>query len=258
VIQGFDRFRDAIAALPPKPCLEKADLLTERFRLFGDGEIESYYAPFDYVNRAAKVVLVGVTPGWSQMERAFKTACNSLREGLADSEVLRLVKRTAGFAGPMRKLLVGMLDGIELQHHMRIASCSELFDSAFDSLHCTSAVSAPTFKNGANYTGQVPGLTKNPLLRRYVMEALGPELASIPDALIVPLGAAASSAVRLVIEQGVVLPERCLIGFPHPSGANGWRGRLFAANREQMKEQVRCWFEMKSARDGSSPALVAK
>jgi len=255
VIQGFDRFRDAIAALPPKQCLEKADLLTERFRLFGDGDIESYYAPFDYVNRAAKVVLVGVTPGWTQMERAFRTACNSLREGLGDSEVLRLVKRTGSFAGPMRKLLVGMLDGIELQHQLNIASCGELFEAAFDSLHCTSAVSAPTFKNGVNYTGQVPGLTKHPLLRRYILEALGPELASIPDALIIALGAAASSAVGLVIEQGSISPERCLVGFPHPSGANGWRARTYESNHAQMRDQVRRWFHTTGVRNSFAQAL---
>lgn len=69
-------------------------------------------------------------------------------------------------------------------------------------------------------------------------DLLVPELATVPNALIVPMGTAVSGALA---ELAVTNPERCLIGFPHPSGQNGHGPKQFEANRSAMTETVQNW-----------------
>lgn len=243
MIEGFRRFRDAIAALPLKEKYDKSDLLTSQFSLFRDGALEAFYAPFDFVNHDAQVVLVGVTPGWTQMELAYRAARNAIEEALPDTEVLYRAKNSGSFGGPMRKLLIAMLDGIGLSEALRLSSAEDLFGSAFALLRPTSAVSAPTFKAGENYTGHNPPLTRQPKLREYILANLGHELGDIMNtALVIPLGVAAEDAVRLLVETRRVDEARCVYGFPHPSPANGWRARIFEKNRTVMQAKVLTWF----------------
>jgi hypothetical protein len=53
-----------------------APLLLDR-----DGALSIYYAPFDYINSAAKLVLVGITPGRQQMISALAEAKRQLQLG---------------------------------------------------------------------------------------------------------------------------------------------------------------------------------
>ena len=43
--------------------------------------ISCYYAPFDYVNKEAKIILVGITPGATQMNRSLNAARAALEKG---------------------------------------------------------------------------------------------------------------------------------------------------------------------------------
>jgi hypothetical protein len=113
----FDRSRKAILELPLKGSSEKyqpADLLCSTFRLFSEVGLDVYYAPFHYLNRDARVVLMGLTPGWTQMEQAFRTSRQALNDGLEGTALFRRIDRTGSFSGSMRKNLVDMLDGIGL------------------------------------------------------------------------------------------------------------------------------------------------
>jgi len=122
MITGFERYKQAIAALPPRDRYAKEDLLVEQFHMFSDGPLDIYYCPFDYVNCDAELVLVGITPGFTQMELAFRTARNALAKGLPDDEVLRRVDAAGSFGGPMRKNPVAMPDDIGLPDPLRIPS----------------------------------------------------------------------------------------------------------------------------------------
>ncbi len=62
-----------------------------------------------------------------------------------------------------------------------------------------------------------------------------------PAALVVPLGKAAGEAVAFLAVEGLVDPARCLLGFPHPSGANGWRARQYAAMRPILTSEITRW-----------------
>src|SRR5215217_2021844 len=85
----FETFAPYIRALPDRQRLTKDDLLTPTFRRYQEEGLEVYYAPFDYVNRDAKVAVVGITPGWAQKEIAYRSARDDLHAGLAHDEVLR-------------------------------------------------------------------------------------------------------------------------------------------------------------------------
>jgi len=240
----FDRFRDAIRDLPAD--IDRPTLLSETFRLYADRRLSIYYAPFDRVNTRARLVLVGVTPGWTQMEIAYRTARQGLLEGHEREAILANVKRTARFAGSMRVNLVTMLDDLGLPATLGV-SMSSLFDERDDLLHSTSAIRYPVFVNGRNYTGHQPRPLDVSILTAFVEEQLSSELASVDSALIVPLGDAVERCLDFLVRRHQLPRERCLFGFPHPSGANGHRARHFAERRDELRRTLREWFASASA-----------
>jgi hypothetical protein len=243
----FERYRQNILRLPVKTADEKyteAELKCSRFRLFTDGDLEVYYAPFHRMNPKAHVILMGLTPGWTQMEEAFRAARKGLRRGLDGKRLFEQIARSGSFAGSMRNNLVGMLDGVSLNKRLGLGSCVELFTTSMHLAHFTSAVSAPVFRNGGNYRGP---LLQMPRLRKWLIEELAVELASVPKALIISLGKVATQSVQFLHEQKAIdLDRRCLISLPHPSGANGHRKGLFADGRVRWSRQIANWFEARA------------
>jgi len=242
----FSRYALYIAALPSRDSLTKDDLLVSTFLLHKENGLEIYYAPFDYVNENAKIVLIGITPGWTQMEIGYRFAKQGLQQGMSPSEVCAYAKRHASFAGSMRKNLINMLDGLELSKALGIASSALLFSGHRDLLHTTSAIRYPVFVDRQNYTGHKPKLLKTPVLRRYVKEVLAAELRLISGALIIPLGKSVAAALRMLIDDGLLDSRRCLLEFPHPSGANGHRAKQYASMRSDFKRTVKAWFEQQA------------
>jgi hypothetical protein len=236
----FPKFAAHIAALPNTAA--RSDLRTPSFRLYQNGDLEIYYVPLEYLNEKARIALVGITPGSTQMERAFRAARDALSWGWSPSEVCAHVDREASFAGPIRRNLTGFLDGLGIPAALGIESSMQLFGAHNDLLHTTAVVRYSIFVRGANYTGHNPPLLKTPVLRRYVEEALGPELQRVPDALVVPMGKSVSDALQLLIDGGRLDSARCLLGFPHPSGANMHRTQQYANMQERLREVVKAWF----------------
>jgi hypothetical protein len=242
----FSHFESAIRSLPVRDGFERTDLLIPALRLHLDGPLEMYYAPFGSLNPSAAVVLLGITPGWTQMEIAYRVARREMENGTCPAEICRRAKHNASFAGTMRTNLIRMLDDLALPSSLAIASTSELFGSAAALVHTGSAIRYPVFVNGRNYTGHGPDMLRNDFLRECVESVLAPELASVPDALVVPLGNAVSAALQHLCDLGRLSPERCLSGFPHPSGANGRRVKDFAARREEMRDRIAAHFKLRA------------
>jgi hypothetical protein len=46
--------------------IDKKSVVSKDFLVNKDGNIEIYYAPFDYINSKAKIVIVGITPVYSK------------------------------------------------------------------------------------------------------------------------------------------------------------------------------------------------
>jgi hypothetical protein len=239
----FSEFEAAIRALPLRDRFDRADLLIPSLRLHHDGPLEMYYAPFGSVNPSAAIVLLGITPGWTQTEIAYRVARREIDGGATAEEICRLAKQNASFAGTMRTNLVRMLDDLGVSSSLGIRSTSELFGPAAALVHTASAIRYPVFVKGRNYAGHGPDMLRNAFLRDCLESILAPELASVPDALVVPLGNAVSAALRHLASVGALSVERCLFGFPHPSGANGRRVRDFAQRREDMRERVATHFQ---------------
>lgn len=237
----FERYAERIAALPLRDKLLKTDLLIQEFLVLRSGTLEIYYAPFDFVNAEARVAIVGITPGWTQMEIAYREASAVLGKGGTAAAALRKAKEDASFAGAMRMNLVKMLDEIGLDRAMGLKSCDELFGNCRHLVHTTSAVRHPIFVHGRNYTGHSPDLLSHPVLARYVQEVFAPELTASPQALVVPLGRCVDSVLRYLIQAGAMSPKRCLLGFPHPSGANGHRNTEFRQRRDEFIRVVGYW-----------------
>jgi hypothetical protein len=237
----FSDFRDSFAGLP-SGSLGPGDVRRPEFCIYEDRRIVAYYAPFDYLNRLAKVALVGVTPGPTQMQESYAVVRDALRAGRSDEEALEAVKARASFKG-MRRDLARWLDEVGLAAWLGLRSCSELFDDSHRALlHTTSVVRYPAFvrrRDGtlANYPGSGPEFVAHPWLRDMTETMLADELSALPSAIVVPLGRA-NRAIAHLQELGVVDPVRCLIGLPHPSPASPFRERYFQDAKVQLVSQV--------------------
>lgn len=242
----FGRMMEDIRALPSCSSLLKEDLLNEKFLLHRErlksGTLDIYYAPFDYVNEDAKVALISVNPGWKQVEMAYRLARHQLGTGVPVKEMLRRVSIDAGITGPARIILIKMLDGLGLQEKLNIKSCSQLFREHDHLMHATSVVRYPVFINGRSYSGYNPGVLEHPALKKYVAETLSEELKATKNALIIPLGKSAARTLQWLIGNGLIERERCLMGFPHPSGANGFRKMQYEQKKEELTGMLKGWF----------------
>ena len=107
----FAEYRHKIVALPLREkmnsCYERSELVNDQFLLFQDGPLSAYYVPFNDMNPKARVAIVGLTPGWTQMEIAFRTAREGLAEGVDGEVLFRRISMASSFAGTMRKNLDG-------------------------------------------------------------------------------------------------------------------------------------------------------
>ncbi len=179
------RHEAAIRARPNVPTYKLDQLLTDSFRLYTDTELEMFYAPLEAINRFASVAIVGITPGFQQMEIAIRS-CPSVSDFRAtNSEACIEAKAHASFAGTMRVNLIAMLNGIGFCEKLGITDCDRLFDADQFRLHTTSAIRYPVFVRRKNYTGHAPKPLRHSTLREIVFTVLAPELAAVPNALIV-------------------------------------------------------------------------
>lgn len=238
----FDTYKDKILSLPID--YQDEDIRSETFLLDKDEKksLEIYYAPFEYVNEAAKVMIVGITPGMHQMKRSFSTILDPKNKDLSDDQLLHQVKKNSSFEGPMRKYLIQMLDELGLHSYLDIASTSELFGKASHLVQTASLIRYPVFYKGKNYSGSTPKMLKNELLKKHIMDSFTNELVSLQNPLIIPLGVNVTGVFEYFIENGYVSPGSVLYGFPHTSGGNGHRHRQFAENKEQMKKKLAGYF----------------
>ena len=201
--------------------------------------IDVAYAAFDYVNRAADVVIVGLTPGRQQMRNALVEAQRCLNAGRTEQEAMTAAKIYASFSGPMRTNLVAMLDGVGVNTALGLSSTSSLWDKDAARVHFTSALRYPVFVDGENYSG-APSMVSVPFLRTQLMQWFAKEMVDLPKAVFIPLGPKVTEAVEAVAGQLGLSTERILSGLPHPSGANAERIAFFLGrkSRENISSKV--------------------
>ncbi len=235
------KFKDKLKSEPLKESYSKGELLTKEYLVASENKIEIYYAPFDYINMDASIIIVGITPGWSQMEKSFKTIIRELQMNKSFSSGLKKVKSESSFAGSMRNNLIKMLNELELNEKLNINSTNELFDLDNNILHSTSAIKYPVFNNGKNYTGSSPSALKSKMLWEQIEKYFIPEINNFKNKLIIPLGKSVNEILLKLHSENKLNDNFILNGFPHPSGANGHRAKQFELNKESMKGIIEKW-----------------
>ena len=237
----FDKYYNKIKKLTN---FDKEDILNENFELYKEDNMTIYYAPHnETINNNAKIFIVGITPGWTQTSIAYKTARNGLINNLAPELIKKECKRNSRFAGSMRKNLIEMLDELNLNNKLHLDSCSELFEDKDHLLHTTSIIPYPVFINDKNYTGSNPKIMDNEVLYSYVKKYFYKETDKLQNALIIPLGKAVEEILQQMIKENLIKEEQCLLGFPHPSGANGHRKSQFKENKNKLLNIIEDYFK---------------
>lgn len=227
----IEKFAPVICSLSPAE-LACTGALSADLLMAKDGPIEVYYAPFEYVNPAARIVIVGITPGRTQMANALKEARRQLDADAEFAQVLSAAKSTAAFSGAMRPNLIALLDHVGLGRWLGLSSCGALFGSAAHLVQTASALCNPVFLNGENYNG-TPNMTRHPLLRAQLLAHFAPMVERMPGAVFVPLGDKVADALSFLADEGVIDRCRILDGLPHPSGANSERIAYFLGRKSR-------------------------
>jgi hypothetical protein len=125
-----------------------------------------------------------------------------------------------------------MLDHVGLNRWLGVTSTAEVWNARTDLVHFTSALRYPVYLRGKNYSGS-PSMTAIPILRELLRRGLGEEAETLPHAVWVPLGPKATEGMIWLAQQGLLPPERVLIGLPHPSGANAERIAYFLGRKKR-------------------------
>ena len=204
--------------------IDTSSIVNKEFLIKKDGNIEIYYAPFDYVNSKAKITIVGITPGLQQMTQSFQ----AIKDGKSPKEV----KDLSSFKGSMRTTLIKYMDELKINKILKIKSCESLFNLDSKYLHTTSLVKYPVFDKGKNYSGA--NILKKKILLEFIEENFLKELKILQNSIIIPLGNTVSSTIDyLNIKHQLNL--RCFLkGFPHPSGLNVRKNIQFEENKKEM------------------------
>ena len=204
--------------------INKSTVTNKNFLIKREDNIEIYYAPFDYVNSKAKIMIVGITPGLQQMLQSF--------EAVNEGRSLKEVKDLSSFKGSMRTTLIKYLDELNINKKLRIKSCESLFNINSKYLHSTSLIKYPVFDKGRNYSGS--GLLKKKILLDFLEAHFVKELKKLDKTIIVPLGNTVSYTIDYLNNEFKLNLKCFLKGFPHPSGLNVRKDIQFKENKVRM------------------------
>lgn len=101
----FDRYRSVLQS-GSAPVTRDPRLLMAQA-----GDVAVYFAPFDCVNPQARIVLVGITPGPTQMAMSLHAARDALAQGASALEAARIARQIGAFSGePLRGNLPRQLE----------------------------------------------------------------------------------------------------------------------------------------------------
>ena len=209
--------------------ISKSNVVSSKFLIAKKDNIKIYYAPFDYINSKAKIMIVGITPGFQQMLQSFQV--------INDGKSLKEVKDLSSFKGSMRTTLIKYLDELEVNKKLKIKSCESLFNKNSKYLHTTSLVKYPVFDKGKNYSGA--NILKKKILIEFIEKNFLKELKTLKKSIIIPLGNTVSSTIEYLNNKYDLKLACFLKGFPHPSGANARKNIQFKENKRNMKILLR-------------------
>jgi len=227
----FPEYIDAIRELD-LGAVGAPSAIPERFLLGREGRLSAHYIPFEYVNAGARLVIVGIAPGFAQWKNAMAETQRQLAAGATQDAVLRAARLAGAFSGAIRPNFVALLDAIGVQRWLGIESCASLFDHDAHLVQIGAILRHPIFVDGKNYSG-TPGIVKQPFLREQALRYFAREAEQLPDALYIPMGGSVAEGLDWLAREGVIRRDRILHGLPHPSGANAERVAYFLGRKDR-------------------------
>ena len=226
----FENFIPKIRALTPDELIGGTSLY-EKMRIAKTDKFEICYAPFEHLNPEARLVIVGITPGKTQMLNALREARRQLDADATPIQALISAKRTGAFSGPMRPNLISMLDRVGLPQRFGLHTANDFFGAASNLLQSTSVLQNPVFlADGRNYNG-TPNMTRTGALTEQLMSGFAKSASLLPKAYFLPLGPKVSEALVFLAEKGTLDGSRVLHGMPHPSPASMERINYFLGKK---------------------------
>lgn len=195
-----------------------------------DGNIQICYAPFDHIEKSARLVIVGITPGMTQAVNALNALHGAKLAGKSFENALEVAKKTASFSGAMRSNLVEMMDYVGIAQLLNLNTTASVFEPGFSKVHFTSALRYPVFLDGANYNGK-PAMLKTPCLKGMVDTHLAEEAKLLAKAIWLPLGPKPEEALMHLVDNGLLPRLNVLAGMPHPSPASSERVAIFTGRK---------------------------
>ena len=229
----FPRFADALMRQG------SGGIAAPEFSLGHATEYALRYTPFEFVNRDAKLVIVGITPGNTQLALAYGKAQELLRQGYPRDVILREVTKVGAFGGSsMRPNLLKMLRHFRFERLMGIADVESLWESNAHLLHPTSVVPHAAFKAGKMFAGSFDEVLASPLLGECFRDCFVPSVREMDSAtLFVGLGPCPQAALDWCVRHGVLERKQVLGAFCHPSSSSGSATRYYL--REVAKSELK-------------------
>ena len=189
---------------------------------------------FDYVNPKAEVVIVGITPGNSQLKGERKELDK------------REIKRINAFAGKMRPNLIKMLDFIGVNKLLGIESCSTLWEEDFDKVDMTSLLVEATYELKKDGTKEMfrhaNKIAKSEKLTRMLEEGFVKNCSRYENpVLYVACGLGVYDVLKSLLEEQKIRGQ--VVGIAHPSGVNMKCIQCYLGNKEPSTQSLQRYVE---------------
>ena len=212
---------------PAPPTARDPRLLME-----SSGNLSVFYAPFEHINHQARIALVGITPGPTQMSNANLQARKTLLAGSAATQAIQSAKEVGAFSGePMRGNLIKQLNHWGIHQWLGLEDASQLFSTSRHLVHTTSLLRYPVFNAGNDYRG-TPDMTRHPLLRKYLFDHFVVEVQALEDALFIGLGPQVQKVLASLVQARMLPANRVIGGMLHPSGNCTYRINYLIGDRQ--------------------------
>ncbi len=231
-------------------------------------KLQCFYAPFDYINPDAKIILVGLTPGKTQMTNALNSVIESYTNPIrADKDsILLKAKQFASFSNGARSKtqdnLIDILKKLGYEKELRISNLIDLWGKAGNQVQFCSVLKYPVFKNGGNYKDDPSSRNATPDLKKMINKFVEDLQLIDPNALLIPLGGQVHNVITKLnkdkkIPQRLKLTEFGEVVFhPHPSGEScHYKNLLFKPiypDKEAYQDEMYQAYDTKSLKKSTS------
>lgn len=201
------------------------------FKLGADGKYTLRYIPFEHVNKRARIVIVGITPGPNQVELAYESAKEMIKAGYPDEKTLVEIKKHGAFgSSTMRPNLVKMLRHFGFDEILGIPDVNSLWGSNAHLLHATSVVPHAAFTvkrvkgelKESPFAGSFKDVMGCGLFKECFEDCFLPSLKEIDkNAVYIGLGRCPEEALEYAVAEGYLSRNQVLGSFSHPSTSGG-------------------------------------